>query len=220
MGYSVGSDDDDNKSVQNDQRRVVVSEHPSVKTQLRDEDQRGPGLLQDLIDDVMQSNRRSELLESQTVIANGPIGDKVMEQEEETMHSYAAKKKFDCPKFQHDLYEVCTPCQDVCRLFDCNDGHSKPRLPALRCIGDPYKRFIRNSEIALLKRNYFQFAESFKVRPPVYLLILSKHQPERIQSMIAKLKYPPEHDLRHLRKGILSQSSQSVFPPFPSLILG
>ena len=137
MGYSVGSDDDDNKSAQNDQRRVVVSEHPSVKTQLRDEDQRGPGLLQDLIGDVMQSDRRSELLESQTVIANGPIGDKVMEQEEETMHSYAAKKKFDCPKFQHDLYEVCTPSQDVCCLFDCNDRHSKPRLPVVRCIGDP-----------------------------------------------------------------------------------
>ncbi|KAL9610934.1 MAG: hypothetical protein Q9204_009051, partial [Flavoplaca sp. TL-2023a] len=105
MGYSVGSNDNDNKSVQNDNRRVVVSEHPSLKTRLREEDQRGPGLLQDLIDDVMQSNRRSELLESQTVIGKGPIGDKVMEQEQETMHSYAAKKKFDCPKFQHDLYE-------------------------------------------------------------------------------------------------------------------
>ncbi|KAL8978973.1 MAG: hypothetical protein Q9205_005589, partial [Flavoplaca limonia] len=105
MGYSVGSDDNDKNPVHNDNRRVVVSEHPSLKTRLREEDQRGPGLLQDLIDDVMQSNRRSELLESQTVIGKGQIGDKVMEQEEETMHSYAAKKKFDCPKFQHDLYE-------------------------------------------------------------------------------------------------------------------
>ena len=137
MGYSVGSDDNDKNPVHNDNRHVVVSKHPSLKTRLREEDQRGPGLLQDLIDDIMQSNRRSELLESQTVIGKGQIGDKVMEEEEETMHSYAAKKKFDCPKFQHDLYEVCTPSQDVCCLFDCNDGHSKPRLPVVRCIGDP-----------------------------------------------------------------------------------
>ncbi|KAL8864004.1 MAG: hypothetical protein Q9198_010164, partial [Flavoplaca austrocitrina] len=162
MGYSVGSNDNDNNLVHNDKRRVRVYEDPSLKTSLREEDQRGPGLLQDLIDDVIQSNRRSELLESQTVIAKGPIGDKLMEHEEETMHSYAAKKKFDCPKFQHDLYEVCTPSQDVCCLFDCNDAHSKPRLPVVRCIGDPYTRFIRNSETALLTRNYLQFAESFK----------------------------------------------------------
>ncbi|KAL8889688.1 MAG: hypothetical protein Q9192_005981 [Flavoplaca navasiana] len=107
MGYSVGSDDNDNTSNHIDNKRVVVAEHPSLKTRLREEDQRGPGLLQDLIDDVMQSNRRSELLESQTVFGKGPISDKVMEQEE-TMHSYAAKKKFDCPKFQHDLYENMT----------------------------------------------------------------------------------------------------------------
>ena len=106
MGYSVGNDGNDGEAFHSNNEPVMVSEHPSLRRRLREEDQQRPGLLQDLIDDVMQSNRRSELLESQTVIAKGPMGNEVMEREE-TMHSYAAKKKFDCPKFQHDIYEVC-----------------------------------------------------------------------------------------------------------------
>lgn len=148
MGYSVGNDDNDNESVHNDNKRVVVSEHPSLKTRLREEYQRGPGLLQDLIDDVMQSNRRSELLESQTVIAKGPIGDRVMEQEEETMHSYATKKKFDCPKFQHDLYEVCIiqvrfllSCQFERRAFETSTA-------SRALYGRPHERITQSNEIA------------------------------------------------------------------------
>ncbi|KAI4266459.1 MAG: hypothetical protein L6R38_008720, partial [Xanthoria sp. 2 TBL-2021] len=103
MGYSIGDEHENDNDANNDKQRVVISDHPSLRARLR-ETQHGSNLLHDLIDEMMQNTRRSELLESQTVIAKNPVGDKIMEQET-TMHRYSAKEKFDCPKFQHDVYE-------------------------------------------------------------------------------------------------------------------
>ncbi|KAL8749088.1 MAG: hypothetical protein Q9199_007909 [Rusavskia elegans] len=103
MGYSLGDNNENNNDVDNDKQRVVTSDHPSLRARIR-ENQHGSNLLHDLIDEMMQNTRRSGLLESQTVIAKNPVGDKIMEQEA-TMHRYSAKEKFDCPKFQHDVYE-------------------------------------------------------------------------------------------------------------------
>ncbi|KAL8664367.1 MAG: hypothetical protein Q9168_007919 [Polycauliona sp. 1 TL-2023] len=113
MGYSVGGNQHNDFDLnepndnENGNQRIVLSKHPSLRQRLHNEKQRQPSILQTLIDDMIQSTRRSELLESQTVVSKGPVGEKVMQQETTTMHRYAAKgKKFDCPKFQHDVYDV------------------------------------------------------------------------------------------------------------------
>ena len=101
--------DDDQENGKDGNDRVIVSDHPSLRQRLRGESEnQRSALLQSLIDETMHSTRRSELLESQTAIAEGPIGDMIMKRERErqrTVHRYE-KRRFDCPKFQHDVYEV------------------------------------------------------------------------------------------------------------------
>ena len=57
-----------------------------------------------LIDTLIESTRRSRLLESQTSLMTGPIG-KMLRDQEETIHQYRTYE-FDCPKFQSDLRTV------------------------------------------------------------------------------------------------------------------
>ncbi|KAL8645814.1 MAG: hypothetical protein Q9226_007131 [Calogaya cf. arnoldii] len=91
MGYSTPNDDaNDDENVGN--KRVIVSDHPSLRELLRGTKPHGSALLQSLVDEMMHSTRRSELLESQTSIAEGPVGDMIMEQareRERTVRRYA-----------------------------------------------------------------------------------------------------------------------------------
>ncbi|KAL8853667.1 MAG: hypothetical protein Q9221_001478 [Calogaya cf. arnoldii] len=114
MGYSMDSDDHDDDAFDDDQEngkdgndRVIVSDHPSLRQRLRGESEnQRSALLQSLIDETMHSTRRSELLESQTAIAEGPIGDMIMKQERErqrTVHRYVF---FFQSKFGYTLREA------------------------------------------------------------------------------------------------------------------
>ncbi|KAL8769258.1 MAG: hypothetical protein Q9209_004759 [Squamulea sp. 1 TL-2023] len=98
MGYSFRDGDANN----NNERTGSSNNYQSVRERLPGKG-RGSDLLQNLIDEMIQSTRRSDLLESQTVIAKGPIRDKIMEQEA-TMHRYSSDN-FDCPKFQRDIFD-------------------------------------------------------------------------------------------------------------------
>ncbi|KAL9004268.1 MAG: hypothetical protein Q9188_002903 [Gyalolechia gomerana] len=59
-------------------------------------------LLEDLIDEIIDSNRRSDFLESQMPLVKGPLGHELRKKEEPTTHSYASDE-FDCPQFQRDI---------------------------------------------------------------------------------------------------------------------
>lgn len=64
-------------------------------------------LLEDLIDEIIDSNRRSDFLESQMPLIKGPLGHELRKKEEPTIHLYAPDE-FDCPQFQRDIVKVRT----------------------------------------------------------------------------------------------------------------
>ncbi|KAL8914986.1 MAG: hypothetical protein Q9171_000426 [Xanthocarpia ochracea] len=89
MGYSVDAD-----HASNNKEPDMIWGHNALREPLR-EKQRGADLVQSLIDEMIQSTRRSELLESQVVIAKGPVRDIISEQEP-IMHRYFSDN-FNCP---------------------------------------------------------------------------------------------------------------------------
>ncbi|KAL8722232.1 MAG: hypothetical protein Q9181_007533 [Wetmoreana brouardii] len=105
MGYSVSDDSSD--------RDKEMLFHGRKQASARDVRR---DLLQDLIDENMNSRRRSDLLESQIPFIKGPIGPMLRDQDT-TTHRYEANE-FDCIKFQQDVlafsesfkcYRQCDP---------------------------------------------------------------------------------------------------------------
>ncbi|KAL8721239.1 MAG: hypothetical protein Q9225_002051, partial [Loekoesia sp. 1 TL-2023] len=94
MGYSVGDD----VSIRHQKPLSNDRGNPKEKTH---DTKRRTDLLEDLIDEVINSNRRSDLLESQMPLIKGPLGPE-LRKEDPTTHSYAPKG-FNCPQFQRDL---------------------------------------------------------------------------------------------------------------------
>ena len=115
MGYSVDADHASNNK-EPDVKPDVIWGHNALREPLR-EKQRGSDLIQSLIDEMIQSTRRSELLESQIVVAKGPVRDIISEQEP-TMHRYSSDS-FNCRKFQRDLLDVCNPSHSACQRSRC-----------------------------------------------------------------------------------------------------
>ncbi|KAL8677280.1 MAG: hypothetical protein Q9186_006291 [Xanthomendoza sp. 1 TL-2023] len=97
MGYSVGDEADDDDDGNN---RKYGSSQKQLQGKRRESD-----FVQDLIDEMIHSTRRSELLESQIPKIEGPIGPMLVDQEQ-TMHRYTSED-FDCLKFQRDVLAVC-----------------------------------------------------------------------------------------------------------------
>ncbi|KAL8922053.1 MAG: hypothetical protein Q9172_003736, partial [Xanthocarpia lactea] len=97
MGYSVDAD-----HASNNKEPDTIRGHNALREPLR-EKQRGSDLVQSLIDEMIQNTRRSELLESQVVVAKGPVRD-IISEREPIMHRYASDN-FNCPKFRRDLFD-------------------------------------------------------------------------------------------------------------------
>lgn len=98
MGYSVGDD----ISIRHQGPLSNDRGDPKEKTH---DTKRGTDPLEDLIDEVINSNRRSDLLESQTPLIKGPLGPEL--RKEPTTHTYAPEG-FNCPQFQRDVLKVRT----------------------------------------------------------------------------------------------------------------
>lgn len=91
MGYSIGEDLFDDQENARDMSKYA---------------KKGPDLLENLIDEIMESNRRSDLLESQMPLVRGPLGRDLQKQEEPMSYRYASDE-FDCSRFQRDVVKVC-----------------------------------------------------------------------------------------------------------------
>lgn len=96
MGFSI--DDNIHESKHNDHKR-----RPGWSTPL-DDKHRANDLRNNLIDELINTNRRSDLLESQTPLIEGPVASELHTQEP-TVHRYA-DGEFDCQKFQWDIKAV------------------------------------------------------------------------------------------------------------------
>ncbi|KAL8936692.1 MAG: hypothetical protein Q9216_004802 [Gyalolechia sp. 2 TL-2023] len=70
------------------------------------------GLLEDLIDEIVDGNRRSDLLESQMPLVKGPLGPELRRQEEATTHRYASDE-FDCSQFQRDVAQFAESFENM-----------------------------------------------------------------------------------------------------------
>ncbi|KAL9606533.1 MAG: hypothetical protein Q9179_000319 [Wetmoreana sp. 5 TL-2023] len=114
MGYGVSDDGSDGDRERLFQGRERASAR-DVRGTLGDT-KLGRHLLQDLIDETMNSKRRSDLLESQIPFIKGPIGPMLRDQDT-TTHRYEANE-FDCMKFHQDVlafsesfkcYRQCDP---------------------------------------------------------------------------------------------------------------
>ncbi|KAL8698506.1 MAG: hypothetical protein Q9201_006531 [Fulgogasparrea decipioides] len=99
MGYGVSDDGSDGDRERLFQGRERASAR-DVRGTLGDT-KLGRHLLQDLIDETMNSKRRSDLLESQIPFIKGPIGPMLRDQDT-TTHRYEANE-FDCMKFHQDV---------------------------------------------------------------------------------------------------------------------
>ncbi|KAL8824803.1 MAG: hypothetical protein Q9170_008034, partial [Blastenia crenularia] len=97
MGYSVGSDIEsrDKDPLSNDRERDPARSPSDTDS--------ATGLLEDLIDEIINSDRRSNLLESQMPLVKGPLAPE-LRKEDRTTHSYASED-FDCPQFQRDVFK-------------------------------------------------------------------------------------------------------------------
>ena len=98
MGYSIG------ENVESRNREFRPSDRGSSKEKTIQGSKSGDDLLEDLIDEIINSNRQSDLLESQTPLLDTPLGHD-LRREDRTRHSYASDE-FDCQKFQQDVKKV------------------------------------------------------------------------------------------------------------------
>lgn len=114
LGYSVGDDNIADRGQGNTESND--REHP-LRPIPAETKKRGIDLLEDLIDETINSNRRSDMLESQTPIVDGPIGPTLWREEEPTTHRYA-EDGFACSKFQKDIRDFSESfivCADLIR---------------------------------------------------------------------------------------------------------
>ncbi|KAL9598020.1 MAG: hypothetical protein Q9219_004776 [cf. Caloplaca sp. 3 TL-2023] len=65
--------------------------------------ERSGKIVEDLVEEIINSDRRSNLLESQVPLVKGPLVPEIRK-EVPTAHKYAADQ-LDCPQFQRDLSE-------------------------------------------------------------------------------------------------------------------
>ncbi|KAL9025028.1 MAG: hypothetical protein Q9196_006079, partial [Gyalolechia fulgens] len=89
MGYDVGGNPS-NARRNRDERRGETSE--------------GFKLLGDLIDGIIDSKSRSDLLETQLPLARGPLDPELRKQPEPATHHWDADK-LHCRQFQRDVVE-------------------------------------------------------------------------------------------------------------------
>ncbi|KAL8732260.1 MAG: hypothetical protein Q9166_002832 [cf. Caloplaca sp. 2 TL-2023] len=101
MGYGTRNDNARQRKEPPFEESIDTHSRRFGKAQ-RGEKKRGLNLLQGLIDETMQVTERSRLLESQTSVVEGPVGDMLVDQEA-TLHR-CSSKGFDCPKFQRDVW--------------------------------------------------------------------------------------------------------------------
>lgn len=118
---------------------------------------RGPDLLETLIDEIIDSNSRSDLLESQMPLVKGPLGSKLQKQERPTTHRYASDE-FDCSQFQRDVvkfaetfknmtYAVSEKCYRQC---EPNSYYGSASY-ALNRLQTAYERHVSGSFYAQIR---------------------------------------------------------------------
>lgn len=100
LGYSVGDTIADRHQ---GPQSTGLEDDPSRDSKSNDRDTKHEtDLLQYLINEIMDSRSRADLLESQTPFVKGPVGPILRDQDTTTTHRYQADD-FDCSKFQEDV---------------------------------------------------------------------------------------------------------------------
>ncbi|KAL8740256.1 MAG: hypothetical protein Q9190_007020, partial [Brigantiaea leucoxantha] len=105
-GYSYGGTSDDLEDFTSPVNARDSHERAKCMSGDCTEDRKGDAkeaVIGHLTDSMMESTRRSRVLESQVPLRKGPIGD-MLRNQDETTHNYNLDE-FDCSNFQRDLQE-------------------------------------------------------------------------------------------------------------------